>query len=253
MRQPSTRPPVDLPSELSPGTVHLWWARPADARLSMHDLLDADERDRIERFRRPIDKQRFLVGCALLRLIAGRLLGQPAYLVRICRDCPDCGKPHGKPRLASPDSDLEFSVSHAGHRIVVACTREFTLGVDVVSLDTDIDLDRLIDLIAHPSEMQELARMNGAQKRRALLASWARKEATLKALGTGLRVSPDEIAVSGATQTPKVVSWPKDLPVQQSLSLVDLYAGPSHVACLAVAGPCHRLVRHDGRAFIDRV
>lgn len=251
MRQASN-PPVDLPIELIPGTAHLWWARPADARPPMHDLLDANERDRMERLRRPIDKQRFLVGCALLRLIAGRILGQPAYRVQVCRDCPDCGKPHGKPRLASPDSDLEFSISHAGDRIVVACTREFTLGVDVVSLDTDIDLDRVTDLITHPSEMDELARMHGAQKRRALLASWSRKEAILKALGTGLRVSPEEIALSGATHSPKLVSWPDELPVEQSLSLVDLDAGPGHVACLAVAGPCRRLVRHDGRAFVDR-
>ncbi|MEX2587833.1 MAG: 4'-phosphopantetheinyl transferase superfamily protein [Actinomycetota bacterium] len=249
----TSNPPVDLPIELIPATAHLWWARPADARPSMHDLLDAGERGRLESFRRPIDSQRFLVGCALLRLIAGRLLGQPAFRVRICRDCPDCGKPHGKPRLASGDSDLEFSVSHAGDRIVVAHTRGSALGVDVVSLDADIDVDRAAGLIAHPSEMEELGKMYGAQKRLALLAAWNRKEAILKALGTGLRVSPDQIAVSGAPHSRQLVSWPKELPVDQSLSLVDLDAGPGHIACLAVAGPCRRIVTHEGRAFINRI
>ncbi|MGW0872699.1 4'-phosphopantetheinyl transferase superfamily protein [Streptomyces sp. NPDC002740] len=82
--------------------VQVWWARLEDARSGLRALLDPVEQARYESTVDPAGRGRFLVGCALSRLVLGELLGLPPADVPLRRVCPRCGGPHGKVHLALP-------------------------------------------------------------------------------------------------------------------------------------------------------
>src|SRR5215213_8921709 len=104
---------------LTPGHCHVWWARPSDAHARLRTLLDAAERERLRTLRRESDRNRFTVGCALVRLALAAYLSQPPARIALWRTCARCGLPHGKPHLAhGAQAPIEFSVSHAADRIV---------------------------------------------------------------------------------------------------------------------------------------
>src|SRR3989442_15301950 len=93
---------------------HVWWARQADSSESLEALLDPVERDRLAHLVRQPDRDRFLVGCAVLRLAAAGYLGVVPAAIPVTRACEQCGKPHGRPRLTLPSAeDVEISVSHS--------------------------------------------------------------------------------------------------------------------------------------------
>src|SRR5829696_7510041 len=85
---------------LAPDQCHVWWARPGDAHARLRALLDAPERERLRTMRREIDRDRFTVGCALVRLALAAYLSQPPARIALSRTCARCGLPHGKPHLA---------------------------------------------------------------------------------------------------------------------------------------------------------
>ncbi|MEV0283742.1 hypothetical protein AB0H36_06415 [Kribbella sp. NPDC050820] len=82
------------------------------------DLLDDRDRLRIDRIAGEADRARILIGAALLRSVAGSMLGIPAREVVVDRTCPECGGWHGRPTL--PGTDLDVSVSHSGMVVAVA-------------------------------------------------------------------------------------------------------------------------------------
>lgn len=138
--------------------VQIRWADLSEAHVGLDDVLDTTERSRLAGLDAPADRARFLVGVWLLRGAAGQALGLPPAEVAIDRTCPDCGGPHGPPRVAGGP---HVSVSHSGVLVVVALCHEAPVGVDV---------QRITDLTEQDP------------------VSWTRRESHFKALGpsTGL-------------------------------------------------------------------
>ena len=81
---------------LPDGTADVWWARRADASDRLAGLLDETERRRWAAYRRPEDRERFLVGCALAKAALARYTGRRPADVRFDRTCAACGEPHPK-------------------------------------------------------------------------------------------------------------------------------------------------------------
>ncbi|WP_181783318.1 4'-phosphopantetheinyl transferase family protein [Pseudonocardia pini] len=210
--------------------VDVWWARPVDPAGAPHllALLDAHERARIDRFRRPADQARYLGAHALARLVLGSRLGLDPAAVVIDRTCR-CGEQHGKPRVPG----LEFSLTHSGDRVGVAVSAAGPVGLDVEELRDLAALDGLAEHALSPAEPRP-------PDGHAFLRVWTRKEALLKATGEGLSSPMNAITLAGA----RVVSWSAG-PAQAWL--VDLHAGPDHPAALAGLGTEPPEVRvHEG-------
>jgi 4'-phosphopantetheinyl transferase len=196
------------------------------------DLLTPAERERMVRLRRQEDKQRLMVGNALLRLTIAQATGSALEEVVIDRSCPDCDKPHGKPTVVG--HDLHVSVSHSGNRVAVALTRVAQVGVDVEQVDPRVHVDELLANILSPDEIA--TDMD-------FFTRWARKEAVLKATGQGLRMPMSKITLG-----------PQGLiGFDRPCLLRDLQPGPGYCAAIAVLTDAEvEIVERDGSRLLDR-
>jgi len=151
---------------LPDGTADVWWARRSDASDRLAGLLDETERRRWAAYRRPEDRERFLVGCALAKAALARYTGRRPADVRFDRTCAHCGEPHGKPVIAGGGPG--HSVAHSGDLIAVAVAGA-PVGVDVEQADGRPHL------LGGDGEPEALARLVFAEAERDALAgpSWS--------------------------------------------------------------------------------
>ncbi len=165
---------------ISPGTVHLWWARVSEAEPHLDRLrrtLNSDETERAARFRVEDARQRFIVARAVLRSVLGRATGvDPADLVFVYGE-------HGKPRL--PAGGPSFNVSDSGDFVVVALASA-DLGVDAEVVRPLARREQLARRICTQREFEAIESIPEAERDASILRLWTCKEAALKAVGTGL-------------------------------------------------------------------
>ncbi|MFF1280052.1 4'-phosphopantetheinyl transferase family protein [Streptomyces sp. NPDC058299] len=235
--------------------VQLWWARLPGDPPRLRRLLDPVETARYEATVDPVDRQRFLVGCALSRLVLGRLLGLPAARVPLRRVCPRCGGPHGKPALdpaVDPPGGLRFSVSHSGPTVGLAVCRGADIGLDVERADDPPDVDLVARHILSAAELAVLHALVPADRAGALLRYWTRKEAVLKALGIGLRLPPRRLEVSPPGEPARIERW-QDRPGRVAeLRLADLVVEEGHPATVCVTGGARpAITQEDAEALLS--
>ncbi len=183
-------------------------------------LLDPAERARAASL--PAEQAaRFVLARALLREVLGERLGCPAQAVLLRVRCPVCGGPHGRIEVArpgdldasprgdlvpSPRGDLEpspphVSVTRAGPLIAVAVTGAGPVGVDVES-HAAVAAGPFADVALSRGELAAYRRLRPGGRTAALARAWVRKEAALKALGTGLRTDPGRLELGGPAGGP---------------------------------------------------
>jgi 4'-phosphopantetheinyl transferase len=230
--------------------AHVWWAHRRDASSQLEKLLDEVEHERLLGYHRIDDRDRFLLGCALTKLVLAAYLGQEANTIRLSRTCPDCGRPHGKPSVAAPEgAGVEFSISHSGDLVVAAFAVEAPVGIDVERLDNSLQVDQLTRLVLSDSETQALAARPPEERQHDFFTWWTRKEAIAKAAGTGLRLPLPLIVITQPVDSPRLLAWPHHL-APEEVTLFDLGERDGHIASLAVLGTCESLFEFDGSALI---
>jgi 4'-phosphopantetheinyl transferase len=89
----------------------------------------------------------------------------------------------GKPRLS--DRALEFNMSHSGEQALIAIALELPVGVDLERPRQLLRPDALARRICSAAEQEQLRAAPDLNA--ALLRLWVRKEALVKASGTGIR------------------------------------------------------------------
>ena len=160
------------------------------ARLDQYrGLLSADERAREGRFYFDADKERFVIGRALVRLQLSRYLGgDPRQWSFVTNE-------HGRPELVAPGerAPLGFNVSHTRGMVACALAATHDVGVDVECVDRALTHD-----VAHrffaPSEVSALHALPIAEQPRAFFDYWTLKEAYIKARGMGLAIPLGDFA-----------------------------------------------------------
>jgi len=160
-----------------------------------HDLalLDDSERARAARFRFERDRVRFVAAHAQARRLLGRHLGLDPAGLRLATTA------HGKPILAltagapgggqAGEGAVAFNLTHSGpvgYLAVAACS----VGIDLEQQRPFDDLQSLIDNYCSPAEIAALAGLPPASRAAGFLNVWTRKEAALKAWGTGIGAVP---------------------------------------------------------------
>jgi phosphopantetheinyl transferase len=210
--------------------------RPEELGRALEILTD-EERDRIARFRRAADAASFAAGRALVRLaLAERVGAAPGELV-FDTWCEVHASPHGKRRLVEPTTELDFSLSRAGARLMLAIA-DVPVGVDVELRDRDVEAG--VARIAFADD--ERAELEDAGPG-AFLACWTRKEAVLKALGHGLAVDPKSVSVTFLDGVePRIRRLPEEFGPPEAWSLVPL-EGDDWLGAVAVRGGANVEIR----------
>ena len=161
----------------------LWLAHVAAAA----GWLGAEERQRAGRFRFERDYATYVLAHAIWRLaLAG-------WLERDARTVPLVHAPSGQPLL--PGTGWATSLSHSGSHVAMVAARADALGIDIERSPSPRSLNDLSATICAPPEAEALQQLPPAEREQALLVLWTRKEALLKATGTGLGVDPATFAV----------------------------------------------------------
>lgn len=186
---------------LVPGAVHVWRVSLDDppyphSLLAAH--LSADERSRAARFVFERDRRRFESGRGVLRAMLGAYLGREPATLRF-----DYGSA-GKPELARDERDrrLAFNVSHSQAWALIGLTDRDTIGVDLEAVRDMADIEEIARRNFSPGEIDALLALPEHERQEAFFRGWARKEAYVKALGSGLSTPLDRFEVSLAEGGP---------------------------------------------------
>ena len=185
------RPPASPVAEAN--AAHVWAVNldGIDAQTST-ETLSAAERERADGFRFERDRARFVAARGSLRAILGQYAGcAPGELAF-------CYGEYGKPMLASPwdETELRFNVSHSAGIALIGVSLGRKIGVDVEHYGRAVRrMKRIAKRFFFSREYERLCALPQAEQQRAFFSLWTRKEAHLKAVGTGLARAAKHVAL----------------------------------------------------------
>jgi 4'-phosphopantetheinyl transferase len=171
--------------------LQLHWVELRETAPFEEAWLSRQERERASRFADGSLRRRYVASHVALR----RLLGQRLDLApgEVTIELTE----GAKPRLASAQArGLCFSLARSADIAVIALSDGLETGVDVEHGHPLFVSDDFRELALTARERAALDRMPPALRAPAARRWWVRKEAVLKALGTGLRVPPSSIDVA---------------------------------------------------------
>jgi 4'-phosphopantetheinyl transferase len=234
---------------LAPDEVQVWRAGLDAGAVELERRLAGlpeDERRRAGRFLLERDRRRFVMARSALRELLGRYLGAEGRAIRLVEG------PHGKPALAARAGaarGLEFNVSHSGDLALLAFARGRAVGVDVERAAEGRDLEALAGIAFSPAELSAWRGVPEPERERAFYACWCRKEAILKAVGTGLSLPTTCFTVTLAPgEAPRLVEWRPDPAETARWTLHALPAPGGYEAALAYERGPARVTRYGLRA-----
>jgi 4'-phosphopantetheinyl transferase len=200
--------------------------------------LSQEEHDRADRFLRAEDRARFVESHAALRLILA------GYGDRRPQDLIFAQEPGGRPVLAShPRAGLHFNLSHSGSLALVGISTATPIGVDVEAIRPVGDPLTIARAHFHRNEIAALTQVPQSRQGPTFFRLWTRKEAVVKALGTGLMGALDGFDVSAGDPSGPAIAWEDMDPVGSGWSLSDVDLGPEAAGAVAIPLPdqsCHR-------------
>ncbi len=173
---------------LSPGELHVWnvsFNNSTSRLLEYRNILSEKELTKVLLFEFNQARNSYIVSQGTLRMLLSGYLGIPPKLVKI-----------GKRRKGKPYSidnpGLYFNMSNSGKKAVIAFSRDTELGIDIEQIRSLPDLD---EMITRNFTSREIRFINGKPEERTtrFFRFWTIKESYLKAIGEGMRLTPDNI------------------------------------------------------------
>lgn len=177
--------------KLDDDTVHVWSAvlDASRERLDYYrSLLVEDERERAARFHFERDRNQYIAGRGMLRILLGRYLNRSPSKIEISYS------DYNRPFL--PNNKLQFNLAHSGDLVLFAFCLHDDVGVDVEAERDLSDALAIARRFFSPGERDTLQSLPQAQQIPAFFRCWSRKEAFIKAVGEGLSYPLDAFDVT---------------------------------------------------------
>jgi 4'-phosphopantetheinyl transferase len=235
--QQSFREFPPLAAAADTGGMTLWLADLADWNARLSDpaaavVLGAAETQRAAAMSAAAVRADFVTSRILLRRVLGTLLGRPPADLELVIGA------HGKPavRWHGAEPVLHFNLSHSRGIWLLGVARGEAVGVDIETRDAVPNATRLASRVFSAAENLQLeaaAAVGETARDTAFLRGWTRKEAVLKAAGSGFTWVASAIEV-GTDAVPRAVELPQQ-PASRALvwSVALPLAGHAAVALLS--------------------
>ena len=165
--------------------IDVWvWPLVADPieLCRLHALLNDDETSRASRFVSRHDRDEFVVAHGRMRQLLGCLMNRDPQNLQFGYNA------NGKPFIAG---GFHFNLTHSGSRAALAICATHEVGIDIET-PRQIDLT-IAERFFSPSEYAAILAETDPQS--AFFRCWSRKEAVLKALGSGLSLETRSFSV----------------------------------------------------------
>lgn len=144
---------------------------------SLEKFINPDDQFKVERLKKRDDMSSLLACYTLLRLILSkRLKLKPEEISYFTHD-------RGKPGLIN--SSLDFNISHSGHSFAFAISENAGLGLDLEEHNKKLNYKAIVKRFFSAEEGNYIFDSPDQSSDRFFLL-WTRKEALLKAFGTGI-------------------------------------------------------------------
>lgn len=190
------------------------------------------------------DRNRFLRARHCVRSLLG------AYLLMNPQEVPIAIGKHGKPFVYS-HYKMEFNLSHSGDAGVFAIGRvagdadhddclNSAIGIDIEVIRRPSDIRLLADSVFSATELREFAALADDALSLPFFTCWTRKEAYLKAIGTGLMSEPRSVTVGFHPRRQRLTSA-----AGQFIDVATLLQNKEVVMSLAVIGGWENIKTFD--------
>lgn len=177
--------------ELGARAIHVWSAHidpPASELELLESFLSEDELKRANRFCIASSRNRFIAARGQLRILLARYLAtEPEKIDFVYGD-------KGKPKLSA--GSLHFNVSHSEDHALYAVSAAGEIGVDIEKVRPVRHLGKIAERFFSATERHELLSLPETKRLRGFFICWTKKEAVIKALGTGIYMPLDSFDVS---------------------------------------------------------
>ncbi|WP_299102867.1 4'-phosphopantetheinyl transferase superfamily protein [uncultured Winogradskyella sp.] len=177
---------------LEPNTVHIWsfdFNIEDEAVKKYFHLLSQDEQARANKFKFDKDRRCYVVSKGVLRTLSGK------YLNRNAQDIMFSYGEFGKPKFEQ-NTDLNFNVSHSGDLATIGFVTNHTIGIDIEKIKNDFDTFEIASNFFSKKEIADLQLISKPEQYIAFYRCWTRKEALIKAIGSGLSFPLDSFSVT---------------------------------------------------------
>lgn len=148
-------------------------------------LLTGQEVILANRFYHKEDRHRFITGRKALRTLASEYLHVLPENIEVSFGL------NKKPFISNPQRKLYFNLSHSGNWILIAFA-SIELGIDIEQIKTDFSIEDMMSNYFNEAEQKYI--IDHPNPRDAFFILWTRKEALMKAWGTGLQDNLQEIS-----------------------------------------------------------
>lgn len=207
-------------------------------------LLSKEEQLRNQRFKFEKDQRLNILARSALRILAAQYLNSMPISIQIGYEAYE--KPYF---LDYPE--LKFNVSHSGEMVVLAFIQQFDLGVDVEYIKTDFEVMNIADNFFAYDEIEKLKAVEKELQFEAFYRCWTRKEAFIKAKGSGLSFPLADFSVSIGEKA-KLLATRWAIEEKKEWSLSSFVPKKGYVGALAVHGPVTKINYHEWTGFENK-
>ena len=207
-------------------------------RSFFESILAEDEINRANRFHFQQDRERFIAGRGLLRIILSSYVGVPPGEIIFVYGS------RGKPKLRRQDGRpaIEFNLAHSDGTAIYAITQDRPVGVDIELVTDKFPVESVAAHFFSRIEVAALRSLPKDMQRIAFFKCWTRKEAFIKALGDGLSCPLSDFDVSVTPGQPARLLHVRWAPEEASRwCMEDIESVPNCAGAIVFSGPQCRM------------
>jgi len=189
-----------------------------DSTEALKKLLDTQELERYDKLH-PNHQHRYLVSHAACRQILGGYTNTSAKQISYNKN------DHGKPAL-DHENPVYFNLTHSHDLAILAISKYSEIGVDVEYFKNKASWKKIAQRFFTETEVSYLQNQPEDMQENLFFQIWTRKEAYIKAIGTGLSTSLSSFdATTSKTIKPLNSTKSKAIWYQEDLNLSTQYTG----------------------------